>query len=396
MQSLFASRVRIWYLLYDKHTGNVLLPSKLFNLEIAIRSFISSRHLSSTRDVKTTPIDIHLCLVDHYEPQVGKPGKDIASNRVKDWLERYPKIASKHRDCQGLPPKHSFFYPYDEYDEWEFARIAELCRAGWGELEIHLHHWDDTSDGVRGKLREAKRLWAAKGMLAKWRDGSPAFGFIHGNWALDNGRRGESPNPCGVNDEISILLEEGCYADFTFPAWRSPAQPRMMNALYYATDDPKKPKSYDWGERVKSDHSLTAEHTEIAKKESKIDRSRLLLVPGVLAPYIERKGGRIRIAMDDSDLAAYRRYHPARLDRWVRAGVGMRGEPNHIFIKLHCHGAADGNREALLGEDLDALFTDAEARYNDGERYRLHYATAREMANRIWELEGREERIRNS
>ena len=30
---------------------------------------------------------------------------------------------------------------------------------------------------------------------------------------------------------------------------------------------------------------------------------------------------------------------------------------------------------------MDALFTDAEARYNDGKRYRLHYLTAREMFN---------------
>lgn len=376
----------------------------VFNMEIALLAFISSRHFSSPlANGRKMTWDIHLCVVDHYEPQVGKPRRETAKRRVEDWLERYPKIASKHRDCLGQPPKHSFFYPYDEYDEWEFSRIAELCRDGWGELEIHLHHWNDTSDGVREKLREAKRLWADKGMLAKWRDGSPAFGFIHGNWALDNGRWRESPNPCGVNDEISILLEEGCYADFTFPAWRSPAQPRMMNAIYYAKDDPEKPKSYDRGDAARANSGgeytefITTEYTENTEIMNKgggdgipehARGGRLLMVPGVLATYIERKGGKIRIAMDDSDLASYRRYHPARLDRWVRAGIHVQGAPNHIFIKIHCHGAADANREALLGEDLDALFTDAEARYNDGERYRLHYVTAREMANRIYSLAG--------
>ena len=384
--------------------GNHPLPSGLFNLRIALRAFLSSNPLRPTIGAHPgNPTDIHLCLVDHYEPQVGRPPKALAQERVEDWLRRYPDIASKHRDADGCHPPHSFFYPYDEYDEWEFSHIAELCDAGWGELEIHLHHWNDTSDGLRQKLREAKRLWAEKGMLAAWPDGGPAFGFIHGNWALDNSRWKENPNPCGVNDEISILLEEGCYADFTFPAWQCSAQPRLMNRLYYAVDDPKRPKSYDWGERVKvsttksdltmenTEHTeikLSMENTKIVKGERRRDRSKLLMVPGVLAPYIERRGGRLRIAMDDSDLAASRRYHPSRLDRWVRAGIGVQGRPDRIFIKLHCHGAADANRAALLGEDLDALFSDAESRYNDGKRYRLHYVTAREMVNVIWETEG--------
>mgnify|MGYP001552303602 CR=1 FL=1 len=40
-------------------------------------------------------------------------------------------------------------------------------------------------------------------------------------------------------------------------------------------------------------------------------------------------------------------------------------------------------RVALLGRELDALFTDLEARFNDGKRYRLHYVTLREFFNII-------------
>ena len=32
--------------------------------------------------------------------------------------------------------------------------------------------------------------------------------------------------------------------------------------------------------------------------------------------------------------------------------IQVQGRPDRIFIKLHCHGAADANRHALLGEDL--------------------------------------------
>ena len=87
--------------------------------------------------------------------------------------------------------------------------------------------------------------------------------------------------------------------------------------------------------------------------------------------------------MDDGDLAASpgRRYAPERLDRWVSAGVHVRGCAQRTFVKLHCHLAPDNNRQAWLHEDLDRLFSDAEARYNDGNRFRLHYVTAREMFN---------------
>ena len=76
------------------------------------------------------------------------------------------------------------------------------------------------------------------------------------------------------------------------------------------------------------------------------------------------------------DLAKRPRRHPPH--GWIAI---FQGRPDRLFIKLHCHGAADGNRQALLGEDLPALFSDLEARYNDGQRYRLHYVTARELFN---------------
>jgi hypothetical protein len=339
-----------------------------FNLTIAMRAALKRarakpRVLPSDGDA---PVDIFLCLVDHYEPQLGRPERSLAQARVQDWERRYPEIADRHRDADGCLPKHSFFYPYDEYDAWELDHIAELCRAGYGEVEIHLHHRDDTEETLREKLREAVRLFRSHGLLSCWPDGRPAWGFIHGNWALANSRCDANRNYCGVNNEIAILQEEGCYADFTFPAWQHTAQPRQMNSVYYALSDAARPKSYDTGQVSRS--GVTQEPG-------------LLLIQGPLVPFLDRKGKKIRFAMDDADLASYRRYHPSRLDRWVNAGISVQGRPDRLFIKLHSHGAADQNREAMLGTDLEALFADAEARYNDGKRYRLHYVTAREMFN---------------
>ncbi|HLJ57914.1 MAG TPA: hypothetical protein VKT77_22945, partial [Chthonomonadaceae bacterium] len=173
-------------------------------------------------------------------------------------------------------------------------------------------------------------------------------------------------NFCGVDSEIRLLRDLGCYADFTFPAWQHTAQPRLTNAIFYAVDDPARPKSHDRGERARVGASALGD---------------LLLIQGPLAPNVERRGRVPRVAMDDGDLAASRRYGPERADRWVRAAIHVDGCGGRLFVKLHCHGAPERNAECLLGGDLDRLFTDFETRYNDGGRWRLHYVTAREMFN---------------
>ncbi len=344
------------------------ISAKLFNIEMAWRAWQAIRANRARRDLagRGGPTDVLLCIVDHYEPQVGQPTREVAQARVLDWTERYPKISDAHRDADGRQPRHSFFYPWDEYDAWELERLAELCGAGYGEIELHLHHRDDTEATLRPKFRDAIKTYAAAGALSRWPDGRPAFAFIHGNWALDNSRTDGGRNYCGVNNEIQILREEGCYADFTFPAWGHAAQPRQVNALYHATDDPNLPKSYDTGIAMRAGTKASGD---------------LPMIQGPLVPHLKRSGKFPRPAIDDGDLASYRRYAPARLDRWIGAAIHVEGRPDRIFIKLHTHGAADFNRAALLGEDLAALFTDAEARYNDGVNYRLHYVTAREMFN---------------
>ena len=287
-----------------------------------------------------------------------------------DWIERYPEIARRHRDADGRPPAHTFCYPWDEYDDWEFSQLVDLCAGGWGEVELQLHHRDDTSDSLRAKLRDAVSTYRGFGALTSWPDSRPAFGFVHGNWALDNSRIENGVNFCGVNDELTVLQEEGCYADFTFPAWQCDAQPPQTNDIYYAIDDPLRPRSCDHGRTVTS---------------GRPGSEGLLIVQGPLVPFVRRTKRGPRLGVDDGDLAGsiYRRYEPLRFDLWVRAGIHVAGRPDRIFIKLHCHGAADANREPLLETDLDALFSDAEARYNDGARYRMHYVTAREMFNVI-------------
>jgi hypothetical protein len=57
------------------------------------------------------------------------------------------------------------------------------------------------------------------------------YAYLAGNSALDNGAGDDALSGCDT--ELSALRDTGCYADFTFPALGSLAQPRLTNCIYY-------------------------------------------------------------------------------------------------------------------------------------------------------------------
>src|SRR5262249_33803104 len=152
--------------------------------------------------------------------------------RVERWVRDYPRRLGRFRDSDGRPPRHTFFYPPEEYAEEYLDGLAGLCRAGFGEVEVHVHHDRDTEEGLRATLLAYKDLLATRhGLLSRRRaTGELVYGFIHGNWALCNSR--PDGRWCGVNNELRILRETGCYADFTMPSAPSATQTRKINSLY--------------------------------------------------------------------------------------------------------------------------------------------------------------------
>ncbi|MFH1678405.1 MAG: hypothetical protein ABH914_02165, partial [Candidatus Omnitrophota bacterium] len=152
---------------------------------------------------KGEKLHIMFCFVDHFEPQWNKAALYDEVNRVDTWTEGYPKLARRHKDSDGYYPRYTFFYPIEEYRAEHLEKLACLCREGLAEVEIHLHHDNDTAQGLKQKLKEAKALFNSHGLLAKHRNtGKIYFGFIHGNWALDNSR--SDGRWCGVNNELSV------------------------------------------------------------------------------------------------------------------------------------------------------------------------------------------------
>ena len=70
-----------------------------------------------------------------------------------------------------------------------------------------------------------------------------------------------------------------------------------------------------------------------------------------------------------------------RLEAWLRACVQIRTRPDWYFIKLHTHGAPEGNAQVLLGEPMFAFHRALASKAFEDSSFQFHYVTAREMYN---------------
>lgn len=317
-----------------------------------------------------TPGTVHIlfCVADHFEPAHNRPGIAAERERLDQWRRAYPKRFSHLRDADGRPPRHTFFYPAEDYRPEHLDKLRALARQGFGEVEVHLHHDNDTADRLRESLLAFVKQLREHGLLGSDRaDNRPRFGFVHGNWALDNSL--PDGRWCGVNDELRVLAQCGCYADFTLPSAPSPAQTRRINSIYYAADDPHRPKSHDDGVLVAAGGRPTGD---------------LMIIQGPLG--LRWPGTRLFglvPVLEAGNLSHNDPPTPARADSWVRTRVCVAGRPDWTFVKVHTHGCNDKNRPVLLGDPMVRLHRHLIERYNDGREYKLHYVTAREMYNLV-------------
>jgi hypothetical protein len=311
--------------------------------------------------------DVHFAVCDHFEP-LHDADKPTALERIRRWKREYPPLIEPFAAADGVRPRHTFFYPAEQYDADILAELAELCRLCGGEVELHLHHKHDTAAGLREKLERGKEDLARHGLLARDKDGSVRYGFIHGNWALANSH--SNGDHCGVDNELGILAETGCYADFTMPAAPDPAQARTINQIYYAADTGA-PRAHDFGVR-------TRVHTRPASLKNP-----LLLVPGPLSLNWECRKFGLLPRIENGEVTGINPPRPDRMRLWTRLGIHVQDCPGWIFIKLHTHGGIPRNMATLLADPMRRFFEHALAEYDDGKKFRLHFVTAREMVNII-------------
>lgn len=287
---------------------------------------------------------------------------------MEHWCRHYPEVADKWRDHDGRPLAHTYFFPAEQYDRGLVGRLADHCHAGWGEIEVHLHHgipMPDNAANLRRTLVTFRDTLALEHGCLSALEGQrePRYCFVHGNFALANSAGGFG---CGVDDEMQILAETGCIADMTLPTSPfHPAQRSVINSLYECGLPLRQPAAYRSG---------------IALRRGRFPGKFPLMLEGPL--MVSFAPGKRRPRMENSALTAANPPTLQRLRIWKRAMISVQGKPDWIFIKLHCHSMDPEQEDAVLGTSfrsfLESLVSGA------GERSEiLHFVSAREMVNII-------------
>ncbi|HEX2488254.1 MAG TPA: hypothetical protein VHR27_02565, partial [Blastocatellia bacterium] len=288
--------------------------------------------------------------------------------RVDEWCEQARATGAATRDCDGTPFRHTYFYPAEQYHRPLIERLAELEADGFGEVEIHLHHGveqPDTAENLRRALEEFRDLLSEEHRCLSRLDGvgQPRYAFVHGNLALANSMGGRC---CGVDSEMRILAETGCYADLTLPA--APLQPQAprINALYQCGRPLDEPIPHWTGKNLRVGAKITPP---------------VLLTGPLVFDWSRRRRGLPAPRIDDGALTSGYPLTPERLRRWRGAGICVHGRPEWVFIKLYCHGFFTNDQAATIGEPARRFLQETlELADRDG-RFKIHFATAREAFN---------------
>ena len=302
---------------------------------------------------------VWLLFADHYEPLWNGADENTGAARVARWATRWPAIAAKFQDSRGRPPRYTFFYPEEEYRPSLLEPLERMVSEGIADVEVHLHHDGEGQQSFIDRInRFTGTLVSRHGFLRK-HQGKVAFGFIHGLWALDNSR--PDGRYCGLNNELTLLRDLGCYADFTMPSGASPTQARLINTIYWAIDDPDKPKSYDTGIPVIPGGSATGD---------------LLMIPG---PFGLRWRQRVMPRIEHSELCSYDPVTEYRVRRWLELAPRIGDD---IFLKLYTHGTQERHSQYLLEGGLEHTLTLITTACQRSGLY-LHFSTAWEMRQAV-------------
>jgi hypothetical protein len=328
------------------------------------------------RASRLKPVHLIIGLADHFEPGIlpheeGKLAeRALQEQRLERWCREYPKVVADWPDHDGRTFRHTYFYPAEQYDKGLIDRLAQHCRDGWGEIEVHLHHGVETAgtpEATRQVLADFRDALVGHGCLSQMDGiGAARYAFVHGNFALANSMQGRC---CGVDSEIEILAETGCYADFTLPSSPNPAQTSKINALYECQWPLSRKAAHREGRNLRS---------------GRFSPMLPLMIQGPLLLDFSRRSRHWPLpTVENGALTGTRPPTMGRLQLWKKAGIRVEGRPDWLFIKLHCHGMDPRDHEAMLGASLRRFLRELKEGSRNGHDYQVHYVTAREMANLV-------------
>jgi hypothetical protein len=311
-------------------------------------------------------------VANHFEPSWKRNGLldlDAQRRRLDDYHKLARKTGEAVRDADGTKFRHTNFYPAEQYDFQILEKMAEMQSDGLGEVEIHLHHGvekPDTAENLRKSLVDFRDILAEEHKCLSRFDGEnqPKYAFVHGNLALGNSCGGRF---CGVDEEMRILQETGCYADMTLPSAPDESQVAMINQIYECGLPLTEKIPHRAGRAV-----------EVFGNKPQLP---LIFTGPLVFNWTRRVKGLPVPRLDDGALVANQPSDLARLNRWLSANVTVKGRTDWIFVKLYCHGFFDHDQAACIGEDAQRFFGEI---IENGEKtgdYKVYFASAREAFN---------------
>jgi len=313
-------------------------------------------------------------VADHFEPSWSENGfLDIEAQRRR--LNDYHKLARKTgeaiKDADGTKFRHTNFFPAEQYDRRLLEQMAAMQAEGLGEVEIHLHHGvekPDTAENLRKTLIEFRDCLAEEHKCLSRLDGrgAPMYAFVHGNLALANSCGGKY---CGVDSEMQILQDTGCYADMTLPSVPGETQVPVFNQIYECALPLAEKAPHRAGVRVR-----------VSGNQPKLP---LIFTGPLVLNWTRRIKGVPVPRFDDGGLVANQPMDLARLNRWLSANVTVENRPEWIFVKLYCHGFFDRDQPFCIGDEAAQFFGEViEAGEKSGD-HRVYFASAREAFNMV-------------
>jgi len=324
------------------------------------------RTLRSVTENESQITHVIFLVANHFEPGMGPQ----AVARMENWSRLARDTGDAIRDHDSTPFRHTNFYPAEQYDKAVLKMLAELQADGYGEVEIHFHHGvdaPDTADNTRRALIEFRDILAHehKCLSREENDETPRYGFVHGNWALANSSGGRF---CGVDSEMQILKDTGCYADFTLPSVPYQSQVPRMNAIY------------------ECGYPLNAAVPHRSGRSVSVGRSPqlpLIFTGPLVFNWKRRLHGLPVPRVDDG---ALQQNYPLDLDRfkrWRGAGISVHGRPEWVFVKLYSHGFFMWDQDIMIGEQLKRFMREVLELADRTGKFKIHFASAREAYNMV-------------
>jgi hypothetical protein len=354
-------------------TENSLLTKLKWNLPWLVR-YPFSRAKSILEQTAFEKKHIIFTIADHFEPAWSANGwlsLDEQRKRLDEWHAAARKTGENLRDADGTKFRHTLFYPAEQYNRQILDTMAEMQAEGLGETEIHLHHGVDAPDtpaNLRKVLAEFRDCLAEEHKLLSRLDGAgaPKYAFVHGNLALGNSCGGRF---CGVDEEMQILEETGCYADFTLPSAPDQSQVAEINKIYEC--------GFPLIEKVPHRRGKSV---ETGRRNLQLP---LIFQGPLVFNWTRRIKGLPVPRIEDGALVNNQPMDLARFNRWKNANVTVKGRTDWVFVKLYCHGFFDHDQSACIGDDVREFFDKILENAEKTDDYKIYFASAREAFNMV-------------